>query len=448
MDHKGGDKEDIAVRNNLIINACVLRGVVLLVFQDLRRAARRKPGRLTTKRHTEIMEKITLNRKELYEKVWSVPIEELCQQYDIDENGLEQICKRLNVPVPETTHWKRIAAGKKTNTLPLPEKAKGVDSLVLCKRDDARLQHEQVECIKGILSQIDPSRTLPDYSFDKLVFSTREGIVKDDWRELDKYYEKSKLLAVHVSGEVLSRALRIIDMLIKVLRFKGHDLVVERHQTFVVIDGEKIQVSIGEKTKRVEYIDEHNRAAKEHHPSGVLYLRKEGSSYSAKEWREGPRNGPLEDRLILIVNDLVEIARQAKQEREESNRRYEAQAEKDRIERERREKQTKELARFRGLLLDAHRYSLATMLRDYINALEAKGIAANALSDEKKEWIEWAKLKADWYDPAMPAMEDDLLNDVDVENLRTGNSYYSGFNYSGYGYEQKENNFWKPWWSK
>jgi hypothetical protein len=394
------------------------------------------------------MEEITLNRKQLYENVWSVPIKELCQKYDIDENSLVKICKRLNVPVPETSHWKKIATGKKTNTLPLPEKAKGVESLVLYKRDDARLQQEQIECIKRILNQIDPARDLPDYSFDKLIFSTREGIVKDHWQERDKYYEKSKLLAVHVSGEVLSRALRIIDMLMKVLRFKGHDLVVEKHQTFVAIDGEKIQISIGEKTKRVEYIDEHNRPAKDHHPSGVLYLRKEGSSYDAKEWREGPRNGALEDRLMSIVDDLIEIARQQKQEREEAKRRREEQAEKERVKRERQEKQTKELARFRTLLLNAHRYSLTTLLRNYIDALEAKAIAANALTDEKKEWIEWAKQRADWYDPTMPTMEDDLLNDVDVENLRLRDSYYPGFTYSGYGYEQKENNFWKPWWPK
>lgn len=84
---------------------------------------------------------------------------------------------------------------------------------------------------------------------------------------------------------------------------------------------------------------------------------------------------------------------------------------------------------------------MATLIRDYINALEAKGVAANALTDEKKEWIEWAKQRADWYDPAMPAMEDDLLNDVDVENLRLRDSYYPGFTYSGYSHEQKKNNF-------
>lgn len=405
-------------------------------------------ARLTTKLHYQIMEKITLNRKQLYQKVWSVPIKEICQEYDIDENGLETICRRLNVPVPETSHWKRIATGKKTNTLPLPEKAKGVDSLVLYKRDDARLQQEQVESIKAILRQIDPSRHLTDYAFDKLVFSTREGIVKDHWQDRDKYYEKSQLLAVHVSGEVLSRALRIMDMLMKVLRFKGHDLVVERHQTFVVIDGEKLQISIGEKTKRVEYLDEQNRPATDHHPSGALYLRKEGSSYDAKEWREGPRLGALEDRLVSIIDDLVEMAQQQKQDREEAIRRREEQAENERIKRERKEKQTKELARFRALLFNAHQYSLATQLRDYINALETKAIATNALTDEKKEWIAWARQRADWYDPTMPTMGDDLLNDVDVENLRTRDGYYAGFSYSGYSYEQKENNFWKPWWSK
>jgi hypothetical protein len=201
------------------------------------------------------MEKITLNRKQLYEKVWSVPIKELCQQFDIDENGLVKICNRLNVPVPEKSHWKRIAASKRSDILPLPERAKGLESAVLYKRDEALLKQEQVEFIKRTLKQIDPSRDLQHYTFDKLVSSTREGAVKEDWQERDKYYEKSQLLTVHVSGEVLSHALRIMDMLIKVLRFKGHDLVVEKRQTFVVIDKEKIEISIGEKTKRLEYVD-------------------------------------------------------------------------------------------------------------------------------------------------------------------------------------------------
>lgn len=87
----------------------------------------------------------------------------------------------------------------------------------------------------------------------------------------------------------------------------------------------------------------------------------------------------------------------------------------------------------------------AIQLRDYINAIKTRAIATNALIAEKIELlIDWARQRADWYDPTMPTMEDDLLNDVDVENLRTRDSYYAGFSYSGDGNEQKENDFWKP----
>jgi hypothetical protein len=233
----------------------------------------------------------------------------------------------------------------------------------------------------------------------------------------------------------------------KVLRFKGHELVVEKSQTFVVIDGEKIQISLGEKNKRVEYIDEYKQQTKDYHPSGVLYLKKEGRSYSSKEWKDGPRKGLLEDQLLNIVDDLVEIAREEKEEKERLKKSREAQAEKDRIKREHRERQDLELAKFRELLLDAHGFSLATMVRDYANAIEAKATASNNLTDEIKEWILWAKKRAGWYDPTVPPLEEDLLDDVDVENLRSINDY-SGFNYSGYGYEQTETNSWKPWWSK
>ena len=41
----------------------------------------------------------------------------------------------------------------------------------------------------------------------------------------DKYREKNKLLAVHVSPKKFDRALLIIDMFIKLMREKHHDVI-------------------------------------------------------------------------------------------------------------------------------------------------------------------------------------------------------------------------------
>ena len=41
-----------------------------------------------------------IEREELYEQVWSIPVVQLADRYGLSDNGLRKVCKRLNVPVP------------------------------------------------------------------------------------------------------------------------------------------------------------------------------------------------------------------------------------------------------------------------------------------------------------------------------------------------------------
>ena len=69
----------------------------------------------------------------------------------------------------------------------------------------------------------------------------------------------------------------------------------------------------------------------------------------------------------------------------------------------------------------------ATNLRNYINEVESKAkSSSNNLSEEVKAWLEWARKKADWYNP-FTEKEDDLLSRVDRETLTAikKQSYYS-----------------------
>lgn len=54
----------------------------------------------------------TIQRAELYERVWAVPISKLCQEYGLSDNGLRKLCLRLKVPVPERGYWAKKAVGK------------------------------------------------------------------------------------------------------------------------------------------------------------------------------------------------------------------------------------------------------------------------------------------------------------------------------------------------
>ncbi len=52
------------------------------------------------------------NREELYEKVWTQPIQKLAKEYGVSDVALARACKRRGVPVPGRGYWAKKAAGK------------------------------------------------------------------------------------------------------------------------------------------------------------------------------------------------------------------------------------------------------------------------------------------------------------------------------------------------
>ncbi len=80
------------------------------------------------------------------------------------------------------------------------------------------------------------------------------------------------------------------------------------------------------------------------------------------------------------------------------------------------QRQDLELKNFKLLLKKTKRWQRLKLIRGYIDEMEAKSIERNLFTQEIKEWIEWARGKADWYDPHINA-EDELLRDVDKETL-------------------------------
>ena len=63
---------------------------------------------------------VTLTRKELYDKVWSQPVQTLAQEYGISDVGLKKICKRRDIPTPGLGYWAKVAHGKTVRRTPLP----------------------------------------------------------------------------------------------------------------------------------------------------------------------------------------------------------------------------------------------------------------------------------------------------------------------------------------
>lgn len=382
------------------------------------------------------METISLSRKNLYDQVWNETVAAFCLKYDVPEEGVEDICNRLNVPMPGIGHWRKLKQGKRSDWTPLPAESRGTESVVLYKRNDNLLKEEHVKNIKSLLAQAGNTSSdikADEKVFDKVIQSTKEGMFQH-WQVQHTYREKNRLLAIDVSPDNSCRALQIMDLFIKLLRFKGFDISVDQRVTFALIDGERISISLREKKTR------HG------HPTGCLYFRKEGRHSKKKDWKDG--KVLLEDQLLAIFHELLDTAKQIKEERARMKKAEEEREAQARLDREFAQKQSAELERFRQLLFEAHRFLLSNMVRTYIDRIEQDAMASNSLNVETQEWVSWARRKMDWFDPSAPADPGELLNGIDIENLRRPNSYYSGYNYSNSGNSQTRDHFWKPWWSK
>ena len=125
--------------------------------------------------------------------------------------------------------------------------------------------------------------------------------------------------------------------------------------------------------------------------------------FEEKDFIRDSEKEKLENRLgdILIrFYEKSEENRIARELREEEQRRREE--EKRRQEEIRRRKEL-EIAHTKELVNMADDYQIASNIRAYINALVESGN-----KDATLEWIEWARKKADWYDPTI-ARNDEYL---------------------------------------
>lgn len=63
---------------------------------------------------------LRLDRAQLFERVWSVPVDKLAREWGLSGRGLAKACRRLRVPVPPRGYWARTAAGQRVRRPKLP----------------------------------------------------------------------------------------------------------------------------------------------------------------------------------------------------------------------------------------------------------------------------------------------------------------------------------------
>jgi hypothetical protein len=391
------------------------------------------------------MSEIILTREELYQQVWSETLSSIAHKYMRTEMSLRTLCIEMSIPVPRDGHWEKIRAGKQINTPPLSANYQGPAAVTLPIREPKKKKEkdEKVEMSPSVtLAPVEPKVTKPvaatisNLPTDKLIISAGKALqkmIKEGARHDGKVFSSSWQgeLGISVAPELVDRALSFMDTLIKSLRARGHDIAVKSNATCVVVFQQEFKIHCRERTKR--YAVNEQFITYKFRLSGLLVLKMEG--FHGREWVDGVTKR-IDEQIPSMIDKFEEEARReiewqkrAEQSRLESE-------ERGRLEKERQQNYAHELAASRKLLQRALRWEKSLALRRYIDELEARVPKGESFPEDLQHYLDWARKKAEWYDPFINA-EDDWLTDADrlsieqVPEKKTSTFGFGSFDSSG-----------------
>ncbi len=381
------------------------------------------------------------NREKLYEELWAKPVIDVAAQYGVSNVAIHKICKSLNIPVPPRGYWSKIRAGAKPKKTPLP-KTKGVTEIVGARTfEGVKVGNATAQTLtfisederQPVLLAAQQIKVSPEHAqLHKKIIAYR-SVVKE-WNKKNmrpegtqkgfnnySYSNRPPFLAGVISDETLPRVFRILDALYRQIESLGGSV---NNDLSLQVRGEQVYLEVFEAQDEVKHQITRQEAkelliyedAERHHTwASKPNIRKYDYVFNGK-LRICIRKGKyfrdtdtvnIESRLGDILIELYEeseVVRLDREAREEAKRKKE---EEERLRQERRERYNEEVDRTIALTNMAQDYDTACKIRAFISALES---AENI--DE--EWIDWAKKKADWFDPII-ARNDEVLGEREHE---------------------------------
>ncbi len=367
------------------------------------------------------MEKTKLTRKQLYDLMWKEPRTAIAKRFHITDAELKKICESMNIPLPPNGYWQKLQFKKPVDIKKLPVDYTGSDEVVF---GGTARNYQLNDSPSGIQNRLvrelenDPDLPLmvPDRLTkpDILITSTQnylDAVRRYDWSKGDTSPSRSNTLKIEVSKELLPRALRIMNAIISLLKARKHSMIVKEDRTLAVIYGEEILIRLRERYKRVASKEKYRDWENEPTRKLVLIMGDNWRSIEVNDGIEG-----LEMKLAVILAKLEIWAKKEIADRIERERRHKIYEEERRLESELKARKEKELTEFKKIFWAATRYNQANFLRDYIRNVETTAKESGSLTEEKQEWIDWARDKIDWYDPLI-GKEDQLLDGFNKNSL-------------------------------
>lgn len=322
--------------------------------------------------------RISLSREELYEKVWSIPMSKLCKEFALSDRGLAKVCIRHDIPIPGRSYWRKKSLGQSPPRLPLAKLEEQFPIELSTPKPKSDLQLPEIPLIKVPAKLSNPH---------PLVLATRDGI-ESKFKIMDRPNRKilGGLLEISVYKGSTSRALRILDAIIKEIEARGGS-VEARDGTYLSIKGQSFKIHVHELTKRVEHIPSSNDKPNHYYPR-YNFIPTGSLVFTIDAQHDGLTNifkddkSKLEDQIGEIIRNLDVFADIYKQ-RAIERRKAEI------LSREREQQRYDDQQRVKRLEEEIQRWEKTRKIKSYLRAI----LREHPSSKDSKtvEWTDWIK---------------------------------------------------------
>lgn len=368
------------------------------------------------------MNSSSVKRVQLYELVWSEPMQQLAKHFGVSDVALGKNCRQAGIPVPPRGYWAKLQAGKKVSRLPLPEREIG-------ESDTVSVPGRPSPEVKRRLAEILVSSPTGEEDVEVLLERFRRKLgkvaVPRDFsrahRDIRKYLDKDEVHRQKKATERFywrdpvfdnsfeRRRLRILNVLfVTAARVGGGSWVRgdNAREHTIVIGQTHVSFTLDRPQRRS------GRGSSESKDDKLVLAI---SAYNAPNdvvltWQD-ETDAPLEKRMTEIFVGMALYAekslRKRQRELEEWERQRQAEAEeaarRQRLEAERKEKERLaaiEQAKINALLSGADALRRAEEIRSYVSAVLAR-TSSGPDQDDIARWAQWALEQADRIDPVV-----------------------------------------------
>lgn len=366
---------------------------------------------------------ITIEREELYERVWKTPMYRLAAEYGISDVGLKKVCKKLRIPTPPRGYWVRLEHGWKIKPEPLPKLKAGDPTQYFLKQRplekpvEPHMPSEEAQEVIARLKDALPIRVPATLRKPhRLIAATNERLKKarpDQYGMLQAWADGC--VNMKVGPNSVKRALIIMNTIVKFLESQNIEVISHENNrkkaTSIKLFDETVSFGIKDRSRRHTRKPEDKKSWQSDWyfvPIGELTLFIDdgfGIGYRT-QWSDA-KSRKVEDALNDFIVELVVAAdskRQATQKRLDCRRR--ADESRRRMAEIQRQAEA-EADRLKHLEQLADRWTQSAHLKNFITAAE-QHVASMALSEAERRqfemWVWWANKHVEKLNPLSDGM--------------------------------------------